>query len=779
VAAITPGLEADTVPEATDVAEAQTNGLGASATQADLEQRLVEASHAGLVRFNWNRGLIEDHLRKCKFWLEEEKNGEVTICIDPPLPRDVRPWKQMSSGARPGRFALLGEGNSKMDCPTWDLPAGPPAVGGTCPSAAAGQTILPPAARVGQLDASRTHLRVIPAEVTSPIPFSETKAICAFCVTGDTRVPVRGQGLVEIADLVDVGEVEVWSGKAWRKTHAVFNGMKETVRVRTTWGHELRCTPDHDLILRDGRRRADEAHDEQALFEPADVPPFPEQAPLPRAAPIEGKRYRTAVEEHFPTEWSYDVGVFLGYIVGDGSVTKGEYPTTAIVGHHDDRGDLEQLRDLVRTWCSTTTEVRAATEMTASIAWRVKGLAEFLHDLGLDKQVDPSLRQLPAAVWTASRDGVRGFLSGLFSTDGSVLVGTDKIEVTLASVSPSLLRAVQQLLFAFGIKATICAYTTSNRWREEQGYHALYKLNVTAKADVQRFAERVGFHSVRKAARLAEALRLDPRERSLRRYPVVASAEPTGIVEPVYDLVNVGEEHQFTANCVSVSNCYAGEGSYDYTEIQAALIVRYWWTKELLSTDAGYLEWVKIMAHTISRLGIPIAGDEFSDEKLKPVRIHSSGDFFSPRYAAAWMDVANEVAKVEPRIKFWAPTRTWASPGFATAWPGILARLKQPNFVVRSSAYHVGDAAFGALIEGKPGTPGWARGTTSLNAPPGKEPNAFTQAFPEATWAGKDDPRRDHDCPVYALGPGKRSCSVAGCRVCWTRPDLRVNYTLH
>jgi hypothetical protein len=404
MAAITPGLESDEVPDAPD---AGASAYGDATPPADLARQLVEASHAGLTRFNWNRQLILDHLRGCRYWLEEEPGGATSIRIDPPLPRDLRPWKLMMPNARPGRFTLLGEGNGKMGCPTWDLPAGPAPVGGTCPAANAGQVILPPGARVGMLDLGRGHLRVQPPEAEAPVPFVEAKAICAFC--------------------------------------------------------------------------------------------------------------------------------------------------------------------------------------------------------------------------------------------------------------------------------------------------------------------------------------------------------------------------------------YASEGNYDYTEIQAPLVAKFWWTKEMLATPAGFEEWVRVMAGAILRLRIPVARDQHSQERVHPVRLHSSGDFFSPRYAEAWVAVANAVAERDPSVRFWAPTRTWASPGFAERWPSVLTRLRQPNLVIRASAYHVGDVAPGALADGGPGAPGWARGTTSLQAPPaeGRAPNAIARAFPEAVWTGPDDPRRDYDCPVYALDVGQKSCDAAGCRVCWTRPDLRVNYSLH
>lgn len=56
----------------------------------------------------------------------------------------------------------------------------------------------------------------------------------------------------------------------------------------------------------------------------------------------------------------------------------------------------------------------------------------------------------------------------------------------------------------------------------------------------------------------------------------------------------------------------------------------------------------------------------------KTIRIHDSGDFFSPAYVRAWV----EVALARPDVKFWAYTRSWRIPAISTAL-NYLAKL--PN----------------------------------------------------------------------------------------------------
>lgn len=225
--------------------------------------------------------------------------------------------------------------------------------------------------------------------------------------------------------------------------------------------------------------------------------------------------------------------------------------------------------------------------------------------------------------------------------------------------------------------------------------------------------------------------------------------------------------------------CYALEGQYPSPHVQAGEIIRYWWCQAMF--DQGrQKEWVETMVRSMQLLRYPL-----TPQGIMPVRLHSSGDFFSIRYAEGWIEVANRLHALDPRVTMWAPTRTWAAQGWGTAWPTLLGQLRtngqaQPNLVVRASAYHVGDAAPTEVVAGN------AKGSTSLL-------EHDNQTGPLDGGRSKD-PRYEWNCQVYALegkvdGAGKRiskTCENADnpeggvhCRVCWAHPELRVNYTTH
>lgn len=224
-----------------------------------------------------------------------------------------------------------------------------------------------------------------------------------------------------------------------------------------------------------------------------------------------------------------------------------------------------------------------------------------------------------------------------------------------------------------------------------------------------------------------------------------------------------------TAIC---EQCYANGGQYQSPHIQLGEIVRYWWTRDLLKTNTGREDFVRTVVRAIQ-------GETFHKERqldprtgtpVLPFRIHSSGDFFSHEYAEAWIEIANRT----PEVTYWAPTRTWAYPGWMAVWPRLMQQLKHNNMIVRPSAYHTDDPAPSpdALPWPSQGYPFNSQGTTSI--------------YKFNDQGEGRDPRYDFGCRAYAVVDAAKSCNKAtapdgktGCRACWVRPDLRIQYSAH
>lgn len=236
-------------------------------------------------------------------------------------------------------------------------------------------------------------------------------------------------------------------------------------------------------------------------------------------------------------------------------------------------------------------------------------------------------------------------------------------------------------------------------------------------------------------------------------------------------------------------SCYAYVGNYANPNTQAGEIIRYWWVKSCLTSKEGKKQLEDVLVRSILTSKFPVTPYQFKAEprdgfapsdklggSLKPVRVHSSGDFFDIEYFEVWINVANRVFRLDPTIRFWAPTRMWAMPNFTKQMEKRMDRLESDNFLVRASAYHFNDPAPGAIH------PDNAVGSCSIY----KEDDLRVKG-------GKDD-RYDISCPIYDAKTPKNQTTCAsapppagsgreeekhGCRACWLMKDKRINYQAH
>lgn len=233
-------------------------------------------------------------------------------------------------------------------------------------------------------------------------------------------------------------------------------------------------------------------------------------------------------------------------------------------------------------------------------------------------------------------------------------------------------------------------------------------------------------------------------------------------------------------------NCYAEGGQYSTANVQVYQLMRYAWAQGAVQ-DGSFAE---VMGWAVRQVPYHLDGKGLSDAKDdngnlildvstgKPLRvtsvpeldrkryfrIHDSGDFFSPDYIAAWKKVADQ----NPDITFWAPSRVWAVPTMREAVNEINRNPK--NLIIRPSAYAINGPWPKNL------GPGWSEGTTVF-----AESEKPRMPLPEG-----EDPPYDWDCKAYETSSQNVTCRDAenpegsiGCRACWKRPDLSVNYTLH
>ncbi len=367
------------------------------------------------------------------------------------------------------------------------------------------------------------------------------KIICVNpCVTGDTLINTTN-GLITMKKLYEkhLPFRVVVNGKDYLSTAVKLTGKKQVYRLITKEGYQLRLTADHKVFTPSGKKSAGELK--------------------------KGEKIILATGGYFGTKGTLDEGRVLGWLVGDGSIKKDVVtlyfyqkekqelaPRFALMVEKMVEGEQVVARPYHIAPQYIEKENKAVIESVR--LWRIA------YRYGLSHE---NKYQVPEAIFAGSEGIQRGFLQGIFSSDGTVIGTIEKgVSVRLTSIKKSLLISVQRLLLNFGIFSKIY----ENRRQEGkrflpdgrgglklyncQAYHEL----VISKENLIKFSGLVGFLQQEKQNKLQSFLSL------YRRGPYKEKPEATFLklekeeIEEVFDITVEGI-HGFSANGLLVSNC--------------------------------------------------------------------------------------------------------------------------------------------------------------------------------------------------------------------------------
>ncbi len=377
------------------------------------------------------------------------------------------------------------------------------------------------------------------------------------CVTADTWVHTA-DGPRQVAELVGQPFLARIDGAEHASGPEGFflTGTKPVVRLETAEGHGLRLTSDHRLrrVAWFSRWATETEWCAAGELRTGDL------------VLLNDHRKGAAWAGAYTREHGY----LLGLLVGDGTLK-------------DDKAVLSvwQPAAVVNSDVDTGHGVRAVMAETLAAAEALPHRADFsgwhavagrgehrlalgaLKALALEVGMTPGDKCITPAMERASSEFYRGFLRGLFDTDGSVQGSHEKgVSVRLAQSDLPRLEAAQRMLLRLGIASRIyrdrrVAGTTElpdgRGGRATYATRAQHELVISGE-NLTRFAGVIGFADTGKSARLAGLLgnyrRAQNRERFVAR---VTAVMPEG-VEAVYD-VQVPGINSFDANGLHAHNC--------------------------------------------------------------------------------------------------------------------------------------------------------------------------------------------------------------------------------
>ncbi len=400
------------------------------------------------------------------------------------------------------------------------------------------------------------------------------------CFPADARVHTT-KGLIPFGDLFErtaAGEeFRVYTHRATAETPGegvvatkpiavMRTGVKEIVRLRFKNGTELRCTPNHRIWTTNrGYVHAEElTTKDEILLNDSPTPATDSWWELPvkvEALAVSGHRAERRIERALPTNWSEPLAELMGHQVGDGCVT--DTSSVWVYGQDDvDDGLIEWHARMIAELFGASSR-----QHMDNGTWQLRvgsgAVRELLYGLGMTSARAYS-KKVPYAILTAPAAVQSAFLRGLYGADGTVSLSQREKGsryVGLSSSSQRLLKDVQGLLSAFGIRGRIyrtrAAAPGAFKYRRRDGTNVEYDardqfdLRITG-TDVQRFAERIGF-SMRAKQRLLREY--------LDEFGTYESKRTTRLVSRDFDgqavVYNLTEplHHSYMVDGLIVANC--------------------------------------------------------------------------------------------------------------------------------------------------------------------------------------------------------------------------------
>ncbi|OGY07619.1 MAG: hypothetical protein A2694_02840 [Candidatus Blackburnbacteria bacterium RIFCSPHIGHO2_01_FULL_40_17] len=360
------------------------------------------------------------------------------------------------------------------------------------------------------------------------------------CVTGDTLVTTN-MGMARMGDLYSAGRpfMAVVDGKGYLASPPVLTGIKRVYKLHTLEGYELRLTEDHKVYTSKGMVEAGKL--------------------------IKGDKLLLSNRGAFGTRGTLEEGRVWGWLVGDGSMKK-------------DRAELffyqNEKQELAPMFASAVSALVSAEGLTTRnysvspvfVQKENKAVvkSERLHRIATRLGFAYGKKHIvPESIFMGSETLQRGFLQGLFSSDGCVCGTPDKgVSVRLTSISIELLVNVQRLLTNFGIISKIYYNRRTDQKRllpDGKGGKKLYNTKayhdlIISKDGISKFAALIGFLQEEKQEKLRSSLAIYERGPYKASFLATFDRLEEDGIEDVFD-ITVSNVHRFTANGIVVSNC--------------------------------------------------------------------------------------------------------------------------------------------------------------------------------------------------------------------------------
>ncbi len=389
----------------------------------------------------------------------------------------------------------------------------------------------------------------------NPLWFAEDIRATNPCVTADTWVqtaygPRQVGSLIGHQTVVRVNGIDYLTGsKGFFKTDT-----KSVVKIRTREGYEMRLTPDH-RVLRTNVSRYGMTEE------------WVEAGQLSFGDTIRINDHRQNPD--WTGSGTNEEGYLLGLLLGDGCLSNSKATLSVwtkplvVNGNVCPVGGYGIINEATR--CAMTLEHRSDFKGFYEVPGRneyrleLAAIGRLAYQYGMcdgHKVVTPIIE-------ASSSMFCRGFLRGLFDTDGSIQGDQNKgVSVRLSQNDLNVLRATQRILIRLGIASTIYENRRDAQVRpmpngrggvSDYFCQAQHELCISG-SNIFEFANQIGFADTAKQERLIATMTSYVRAPNRERFVATIESITSDGFEDVYD-VQVPGINAFDANGFIAHNC--------------------------------------------------------------------------------------------------------------------------------------------------------------------------------------------------------------------------------
>lgn len=255
-----------------------------------------------------------------------------------------------------------------------------------------------------------------------------------------------------------------------------------------------------------------------------------------------------------------DDGFLIGYLLGDGWLTETE--DRSIIGFIVNKSQPEikdKLQKIIQTYGSigNFSDREKGWEITVTN----KKLFDFVKNVC---KYDKSKLSIPSIIWSESSEEFRkGFIDGIFSSDGHFSTKENKISLTSSKIS--LLEDIADLLGFYGIRTNLSSTiikSSKTQFPNGKDYNRTYnhcQLRFSCQSSIRHFYSLFSLTANDKQTALNSIIKNFPLNNKHSKYQEYIRVNDinfnTGINSDVYDISVYDDEHNFCLSQVLTGNC--------------------------------------------------------------------------------------------------------------------------------------------------------------------------------------------------------------------------------